>query len=482
MTSLEYVSHDALGLAGLIARKEVGPQEVVDAAMGQIRALNPRINAVVETLFESVEEQLRTMDWSAPFAGVPYLIKDLHTLVEGSLLTQGSRFLAGHRSQVDSDLVARLRKAGFVILGRTNTPEFGLNATTEPRLHGPTRNPWDITRSPGGSSGGAAAAVAVGMVPAAHATDSGGSTRIPASVCGLVGLKPSRGRNFAGLDHGEGWSDLFHAHAVTRSLRDSAAILDATANNNAPAPYRAPNVEPLVGALSRRPQSLRIGVLATPPSGGLVAPEYLEALDRVAAGCAELGHSVESFSFQWDGARYARAFTLVLSSSVAATVAAHEASLGLVAREGDFEPVVWQAIELARRSSAADLNRAIADLHLLSGSVVTGMGHLDALLTPTVAGPAWPLGSLSTDRTDLEGFFAEVFRYAPFTSLWNGAGLPAMSLPLEWTREGMPLGFQVIAKAGREDVLFQLGNQLQERFPWQERQRALVEKWARTPH
>jgi Asp-tRNA(Asn)/Glu-tRNA(Gln) amidotransferase A subunit family amidase len=474
LSTQDYLSRDAMGLAALVQSGEVAAEAVLTAAMGRISALNPAINAVVETLYDTIENQLAALDRNAPFAGVPYLIKDLHTLVRGSALTQASRFLAGHRSSHDSDLVARLRKAGFILLGRTNSPEFGLNATTEPRLFGATRNPWDLSRSPGGSSGGAAAAVASGMVPAAHATDSGGSTRIPAAACGLVGLKPSRGRNFAGLDTGEGWSDLFNAHAVTRSVRDCAAILDATWNREAPAPYRAPDLPPLLDVRASPPKALRIGVMAKPPSGVPVDAAYLTALDDVVSLLRDLGHTVTPFRYALDGAAYARAFTLILSSSVAATVSAHEEATGRRAEPEDFEPAVWSAIMLARSTSSDQLNRAVAELHLQAGGVVSQMRDLDLLLTPTLARPAPLLGELSTDAEDFGDFLARVFSFAPFTSIWNGAGLPAISLPLAWTDGNLPLGFQFVAHYGREDILLSLAAALERQRPWKSKQDALL--------
>lgn len=478
MQAADYLAADATALAAAIRAGHVSAAEAVQAAVDRIDALNPRINAVVETLYDGIDAQLAALDPAAPFAGVPYLVKDLHTLVQGSHLTQGSAFLAGHRSGHDSDLVRRLRRAGFIIIGRTNTPEFGLNATTEPRLHGPTRNPWNMALSPGGSSGGAAAAVASGMVPAAHATDSGGSTRIPAAACGLVGLKPSRGRNFAGLDEGEGWSDQFNAHAVTRSLRDSAGILDATANRAAPAPYRAPDAGSFLAACDRAPPRLRIGVMAAPPSGVAVDPACLAALERTADLCRRLGHETRPLRIAIDVPRYARAFTLVLASSVAATVAAHEEATGRRAGAEDFEPAVWQAIRMARAADGAALNRAIADIHLVAGAAQAQMAEIDLLLSPTVALPALPLGRLDTATEDFGRFLAGVFTYAPFTSLWNGAGLPAISLPVAWSDDGLPLGMQFIAHAGREDLLFALGAVLERETGWPQRQAALLARLA----
>ncbi len=290
----EYAVLDATELAATIAAGSVAAETVLETAIARIERLNPQLNAVVERLYDQAREALSDADPTAPFHGVPTLIKDLHTHVAGSRLTHGSAFMTDHVCSHDSDIVSRLRRAGLGILGRSNTPEFGINTTTEGRFHGSGVNPWNHARTPGGSSGGSAAAVAAGMVPVAHATDSGGSIRVPASCCGLVGLKPSRGRVFAGLDAGEGWHDLFNAFVVTRSARDAAGLLDCLANRRDPAPYRA---EPFVGSYrnlsGRDPGALSIGVLDLTQSAVPVDRECRLAIELTEKACEAAGHHLE---------------------------------------------------------------------------------------------------------------------------------------------------------------------------------------------
>ncbi len=477
MQSQDYFNQDATGLAGLIKTGQVSALEALDNAISQIEKLNPVYNAVVECCYDQARADIAAMNRSAPFAGVPYLIKDLHTHVAGTHLTQGCRFFRGNLSHRDSDLVQRLRRAGFIIVGRTNSPEFGLNITTEPVLFGATRNPWDIARSPGGSSGGSAAAVLAGMVPAAHATDSGGSIRIPASCCGLVGMKPSRGRIFAGLDYGEGWHDMFTAHAITKSVRDSAAILLATCNRFDPAPYRCPNALPEeIEQLLTPPRHLRIGVLAKPPSGVPVSDTCIEALNEAGQLCLAMGHSLEPLEISYETAAYGQAFTLILSAKVAAAVDLYEIETGTKATASDFENAVWHCVEMGRNASAAELNRATALIHLTAQEICRQTAHVDVVMSPTLSRPLIPLGELIPEGDDISEFLARVFEFAPFTSMFNATGQPAVSLPLGWSPEGLPVGIQFAAPYGREDLLFGLAAAFEQSVPWQKRYQPLWEK------
>lgn len=477
MQMQEYVQLDALGLAALIRSGQVAPQEVLETAIRRIESLNPAYNAVVEQCFDRAREDILQLDRDAVFAGVPYLIKDLHTPVAGTHLTHGCRFFKDNLSTRDSDLVQRLRRAGFIIVGRTNSPEFGLNTTTEPALFGPTLNPWHKALSAGGSSGGSAAAVASGMVPAAHGTDSGGSIRIPASCCGLVGLKPSRGRILAGLEAGEGWHDLLSAHALTRSVRDSAAILLATCNTRDPAPYRC--AVDLPGDLEKildPPAALTIGVLAVPPSRVAVDGACLQALSEAEKRCADMGHSPVPVQIDFDLNAYARAFTLIVCAKVAAAVNAHEMQTGRKAAAGDFENAIWRCVEIGRRSSAADLSRATAQLHILAQDIVRQLSHVDVLMSPTLAQAPIPLGRLATDGDDISAFMAAVFGFAPFTSIFNATGQPAISLPLHWTSQGLPIGIQFAAACGREDLLLGLAAALERDVRWDKSYQTLWKK------
>ena len=475
MQAEEYHGYDAIGLAELISTGELDPADVLEAAISRIETLNPKYNAVVEKLYDQARRDLANVDPEAPFAGVPILIKDLHTLVAGSRLTQGSAFLKDHVSSHDSDIVARFRKAGFIILGRTNTPEFGLNTTTEGRFHGPARNPWASDRSTGGSSGGAAAAVASGMVPVAHGTDSGGSIRVPASCCGLVGLKPSRGRIFAGLDKGEGWHDLFNSHILSRSVRDTAAILGLLANNDGPAPYHAPSLlAPIYPRQNKDAHKYKIAVMASPPSGVDIASDPLAALTHAQRLCEELGHSTVPLQISLDLKAYAEAFTLIISASVAATVMAEEKASNREAGAEDFEASVWSAIELGRKASAADLNAATATLHLLAQDVKKQLRPYDMVLSPTLATPPPLLGELDASEPDFAGFLGKVFAFAPFTSLFNATGQPAISLPLFWGEQGLPIGVQFAAAQGEEAKLLDLAFSLEAQANFSQQQEKLL--------
>ena len=475
----DYALSDAGELAGLIRQGAVSPEEVLEAAIVRITRLNPSLNAIVETLFEEARGALAQTAHGdgadGPLFGVPALVKDLHTLVAGSVLTHGSAYFEGHVSTQDSDIVRRMRRAGLSIIGRSNTPEFGLNTTTEGRFHGPAVNPWKHDRSPGGSSGGSAVAVASGMVPVAHATDSGGSIRIPAACCGLVGLKPSRGRVFAGLDPGEGWHDMFNAFAVTRSIGDTALLLDCLANDGQPAPYTASGFSGSFKTLAEAPvPAFSIGVLTTPASGASVDRSCIAAVERVASACRTLGHAIQPMTLDYDVAAFAEAFTKIISASVAATVHAHAKAEGRQPGRDDFEPAVWQALELGNAISGAELNLATASLHLIAGDILRQMAGLDLLLSPTLARPPIPTGSLDTNTDDLSAFLAGVFAFAPFTSIYNATGQPAISLPVDADGDGLPVGVQFAAAPGREDHLLQIGRQMEQRFPWRDRQHALI--------
>jgi amidase/6-aminohexanoate-cyclic-dimer hydrolase len=318
----EYAAYDALSLGELIAKKEVTPQEVLDAAIERIEAVNPRINAVVQKAYDEARAAIRVGLPPGPLSGVPYLMKDLYAWQKGARIGNGSRLYDGFVADHDFTLVERYKAAGLVILGRTNTPEFGLNAATEPVVNGPTRNPWNLERSSGGSSGGAAAAVAAGMVPAAHGTDGGGSIRIPAANCGVFGLKPNRGRNPAGPDVGEGWSGLACGHALTRSVRDSAAFLDASSGPAPGDPYWAPPpARPFLQEVGAKPGKLRIGLAKKPITGTPVHAECVKGVEAAARLCEELGHRVEEAmpAFDFVGLRWAMGVIISATCATAST-------------------------------------------------------------------------------------------------------------------------------------------------------------------
>lgn len=473
----EYARCDATELAKLVRDGEVSAEELLEAAIARISRLNPRFNAVVEELYDEARKDIDRGLPDGPFRGVPFLVKDLHTLVQGSRLSHGSRFFSEHFSRKDSAVVRKARASGLVVMGRSNSPEFGLNSTTEGRFLGAARNPWNDGHSTGGSSGGSAAAVASAMVPMAHATDSGGSIRIPASCCGMIGLKPTRGRVFAGLDEGEGWHDTFNAFAITRSVRDTAQLLDCLKNTGKPAPYFAPGAAVTYADLpDGAVKPLRIGVLETPPSGVDVSETCRKVLVRVRSLLEDLGHATETLALVYDTTAAADAFLKLIASSVAATTDHHEKETGRIATPEDFEASVWSALEIGRGLSGGELNAAVARVHLTGGEILRQMEEFDVVLSPTVAAPPLPLGRLDASERDIGTFLAKVFAFAPFTSLYNISGQPAISLPLCWAPDGLPVGMQFVAGPGREDLLIRLASQLEQACDWNVRQNELIDR------
>lgn len=481
ISEADYISRDATALADLVRKGEVSPAELLDTAIARIERLNPRFNAVVETLYDAARREIADGLPQGPFAGVPFLVKDLHTLVKGSRLSHACAFFKDHVSSHDSPVVAKARSAGLVIAGRTNSPEFGLNTTTESRFLGAARNPWNPERSTGGSSGGSAAAVAAGMVPLSHATDSGGSIRIPASCCGLIGLKPTRGRVLAGLDVGEGWHDTFNAFAITRSVRDTAGLLDCLKNGGEAAPYYPPYHDMSFTRIPDAPaRPLKIGILRTPPNGAAIDPEVRDALDGTRRLLEDLGHATETASLTYETGQAAEAFLKVICSSVASTADYYEKQTGTVARSEDFEASVWSALQIGRQMSGGELNAAIACIHLTGREILRQFAGYDAVLSPTVARPPLRLGELDAGEADIETFLAKVFAFAPFTSFYNISGQPAISLPAAWSPEGLPIGMQFSARPGREDVLIRLAAQLESALDWSKAQIALMTRLTET--
>ena len=465
----DFEQYDGLGLAELIRKKEASPDEVLAAVLERIDTRNPAVNAVVMRMDEQARGVIRAGLPDGPFKGVPYLLKDLGVLYTGTITSFGSRLYASYTADHDSEIVARLKRAGLVIAGKTNTPEMGIAPSTEPRLFGPTRNPWKLTHSAGGSSGGAAAAVAAGMLPMAHATDGGGSIRIPASACGLFGLKPTRARNPAGPDAGEGWSGASIGHAVTWSVRDSAALLDATAGPDVGDPYWAPPMaRPFLQEVGRDPGRLRIALTVTPWIEGPVDPECAEAARAAARLCASLGHHIEEARPQIDEAAWLQATLTIVTASLTFALETRAAALGRVLKEDDVERITWQRVQLGRSLSAADYARAIHTVHRTGRVVARFLETYDVLLTPTMAKPPYPLGVLDLSTTDPAAFAAARSASVGFTSLFNSSGHPAMSVPLGMSQSGLPLGVQFAARFGDEATLFRLAAQLEAAQPWKD--------------
>ena len=470
---------DATAQADLVRRGTLRPIELVDAAITRIERLNPQLNAVITPLFDKARAAARSVQLPAgPFHGVPTLLKDLGAHSAGDPFHAGMRLLRDlHWTEPeDTHLAAKLRAAGFVFLGKTNTPELGLLPTTEPDAYGATRNPWDTGRSSGGSSGGAAAAVAAGMVPAAHATDGGGSIRIPASHCGLVGLKPSRGRISLGPDVGERWGGFSVENSVTRSVRDTAAILDVLAGPMPGDPYSAPPpARPFLAEVGTAPGRLRIGMMTRAASGIPVHPECETAAVRTGHLLESLGHTVEySHPEALEDPQLSQAIATVISCSAARALTMWGGKLGRLIGPDDVERGTWALAEMGRSFSVIEYLGAVDAVHALTRRIARWwVDGFDLLLTPTAAEPPAPLGSFTTT---VENPFAALLRAAPFsifTAPFNVTGQPAISLPLHWSAQRLPIGSQLVAAYGREDLLLGVAAQLEAAQPWAERRPAV---------
>jgi amidase len=491
----EYDQYDGLGLAELIRTRQVSTDEVCEAAVRRIERYNPKLNAVVTPLFEFARRSIAQGLPAGAFQGVPFLLKDLLSILAGAPLSFGCKALKDFVPDHDSELVRRFKQAGLVILGKTNTPEFGLVAYTEPELFGPTRNPWDSTRTPGGSSGGAAAAVSSGMVPLAGAGDGGGSIRIPAAYCGLFGLKPSRGRIPTGPDFGELWQGAVVEHVITRTVRDSAAMLDAAAGADVGAPFVvAPPDRPYLEEIGREPPRLRIAFHLRSPIGTPVHPENEKAVLQAAVILQKLGHEVAEASPDLDGMALARSYLTMLYGEVAADLKDLEQVIGRAAGPQDVEAATWTLGLLGRCESAASMAAA----RRLWGRAARTLGRFhevfDLYLTPSTAQPPARIGELKPKPHEVAALKAVnrlsrgrwlrrsgiIERLAirnmartPFTQLANFTGQPAMSVPLHWTREGLPCGVHFMARIGDEGALLRLAAQLEKASPWFHRRPAI---------
>lgn len=472
MNNFDYARHDGVGLADLVRRKEVAPVELVDAALAACRAVNPQINALVETWPDEVPAQLAALPDGSPFAGVPFLLKDVALTMRGQVVQFGSRLLEGVRQSEDSWLMGRFRNAGLVTLGRTAIPEMAYSTTTEPVAYGPCRNPWNAGLSTGGSSGGAAAAVAAGIVPFAHATDGLGSIRIPAAWTGLVGLKTSRGRISDGPHVAEGLSALGIQFALTRSVRDAAALLDAVHGGAVGEPYEiARPGRPYRDEVGRDPGRLRIGVLTESWAGVAVDPAIARALDETVGLLTDLGHDVEpvrlDIGVSWDG--FAVANAVMWNPNLVNWCHAFAAASGRPIDETTLERATVACYRHGLQVSAADYLAAQDVRNLVTRRVGAFFTRHDALLTPTTARMPIPIGTYLNDAPvdDALGWFAKLFDEAPFTPVFNVAGTPAISLPLAAEpATGLPIGMQFAAGYGREDLLFRLAGQTESARPW----------------
>ena len=468
--SSELASRDATAQAELVRRKEIKPIELIDAAIDRIERINPQINAVVTTMYDQARAAASDPLPEGPFTGVPFLLKDLLAAYAGVPMSSGSNFLKDFVPPHDSELVARYKRAGLVVVGKTNTPEYGILPTTEPALFGPTRNPWDTTRTTGGSSGGSAAAVAAGLVPFAHANDGGGSIRIPASCCGVFGLKPTRARNPLGPDFGDMFSGLVAEHAVTRSVRDSALLLDATSGPDVGDPYWAPPpARPFVEEVGIDPGKLRIAFTTTAPSGVRIHPDCVTAVDDAARLCSSLGHEVVEAYPKLNGEQMAPMFMTIWSAGCAWTIEGGARALGVQPSQDQFEPGTWALYQMGLKQTGAGYMTALTWIQGASREVARFMLDYDVWLTPTLGEPPLPLGSFDSPAEHPMAGMARAVQFVPFTPLCNMTGQPAMSVPLYWNEEGLPVGTHFVGRFGDEATLFRLAAQLEAARPWAER-------------
>lgn len=473
---------DATAQAELVRSGEASPAELLEAAIERAAKVNPELNAIIHDLGDEAREAAAGDVPDGPFQGVPFLLKDLGAAYAGQPLHMGMQLLkdVGFRAPVDTFLAQRFRDAGLITFGKTNTPELGIVPTTEPKAYGPTRNPWDTTRSPGGSSGGSAAAVAAGIVPMAHANDGGGSIRIPASNCGLVGLKPTRQRITEGPLVGDNQSGLTCELVVSRSVRDTARILDAVEGSAPGDPYVAPApLRPYVDELTDETAGLRIGTMIEPAVEADVDPECVAAVEKAARLLVALGHEVDDSSpldlmpdggGEEAGMRIQDSFLTRWAAGQAALLDQIGVIRGREISADEVEPLTWALAEIGRERSSG---RYLGDVATHQGisRLIAGWhagGH-DLLLTPTMAEIAPKLGSFDdTGQNPLDAFH-RAFPSGAFTALFNATGQPAISLPLHWTDAGVPVGVQLVAPFGREDLLLRVAAQVERAAPWSDR-------------
>jgi len=465
MAFKEYGNYDAVGLAALVRKKEVTAQELLDEAIARTEKVDPTINAVVVKHYDYARRQIEKRLPEGPFTGVPFLLKDLD-LLEGTRTTFGANLYRSEVANHSGTLAQRFLNAGLTIFGKSASPEFGLMPTTEPRLHGPTRNPWNPKHSSGGSSGGAAAAVAARILPVAHASDGGGSIRIPASACGLFGLKPTRARNPLGPDRGQGWGGFSCGHVVSVSVRDSAVMLDAISGPELTSPYQAPPpTRPFAEEVSRAPGRLRIAFTDRSPQGEAIDPEIAGSLREIATLLAKLGHEVEERAPVLPTDPAAVMMTIV-GANTAMNVRLAEQRFGRAMTGEDFEHLTLAMAHNAKETSATDYVAAELGAFQISRALAEFMTTFDIFLSPTLCAPPLRLGELNAMAEDLSHIGPTLRRYMPGTAMFNMSGQPAMSVPLAWNRSGLPLGMMFAARFGDEATLLRLAAQLEQERPW----------------
>ncbi|MCY1077462.1 amidase [Archangium lansingense] len=481
-----YDALDATALAELVRKKELHPTELVEETISRIEAVNPKLNAVVHKMYEQARKAAAGSLPEGPFTGVPFLVKDLDGYLAGEPFVGGCRALVGFIPDHDAELMARFRRAGVVIVAKTATPELGILGTTEPALNGPTRNPWNPEHSTGGSSGGSAACVAARVVPMAHGGDGGGSIRIPASACGLFGLKPTRARNPLGPDVGEGWGGFVQQHVLTRSVRDSAAMLDATQGADLGAPYAAPApARPFLQEVGTAPGRLRIAFSTGSLYGKHVHPDCKAAVQDAVKLCQELGHELVDDAPRFDREELVRSYLVNVAANTSVQLEEIGQQRGKPVDATDVEPSTWALAQLGNILTAADLQRARNAMHRAGRMMAAFHERYDLFLDATLAYPPIRIGELALKPAELaalsvlrklplkpaflkllDELAGNSLEKTPNTQLFNQTGQPAMSVPLYWNAAGLPVGVQFAARFGDEATLFRLASQLEQARPW----------------
>ncbi|CAH1649061.1 Amidase [Hyphomicrobiales bacterium] len=469
MTPAEYQSMDAVGLADLVACGDVSAQELLALCINEIDSKDPTINAISTRLFDRAREQIERGLPGGRLRGVPFLLKDISADYKGTVQASGSRLLKDRVSTFNSTLVERYLAAGLVIVGKSATSEFALLGTIENDLFGVTRNPWDLTRSTGGSSGGSAAAVAARMVPAAHASDGGGSIRVPSAMCGCVGLKPTRGRNPMGPIVTEGWAGLSAAHVICRSLRDTAAFLDATHGPAAGDPYAAPPpARPYFREVGAPVERMSIGVMMAPVDIE-TAPATVEAATSAGLLCESLGHHVEPVTLPFEARAIRKILRVIMAAQLHATLRQLGAARGRPVERADIEKHTWLLAQVGAGMAADAYVDALRDIQGVCRRFGPYFEKYDVVITPTVGQPPRPLGFVGQDGDSVDDMHERLLHAHPFTQVYNMTGQPAISLPLHWTAEGLPVGVQFASALGQEGKLIRLAAQLEAASPWDSR-------------
>jgi amidase len=471
MDFADYDRYDALGLANQIAKKKISPGEAVDEAISRAERLNPKLNAIVFEAYDLARDAAKSKSLPrGPFRGVPILLKDMRAGAIGMPTRNGSRYIPSTPADHDSTLVARYRAAGLIPLGKTNVPEFGILPTTESRLYGPARNPWNRDHSTGGSSGGSACAVAAGIVPIAHATDGGGSIRIPASCCGLVGLKVSRGRITQGPDFADSTGGLSVDNVVSKTVRDTAAMLDATCGIDYGDPYTAPPPEgSYLDGIRRKPKRLRIAVSIKALDGKPLHGDVVAAVKKTAKLCESLGHIVEEKTPPLDPDVLIPAFMTLWASNVAFALEGLAKRTGLPPSTEVIEGLTLGLFHRGRHISAVELMGAKQAMTRAGRDMAQFHQAHDVWLCATLGAPPLRLGTIDVEEQNVEKAFAPILNYVPFTAMQNATGQPAIQLPLNMNKAGLPIGVQFVARYGGEMTLLKLAAELEKASPWADR-------------